>query len=186
MRPARLYTAEGIILKRNNVSEADRILTVFTKQYGKVRVAARGVRKVSSKRGPYIEVFNRVILTLHKGKGIDTLTEVSPVASYESIRKDLQRVGAAYYLCELIDGLLPAEQVHEDVFILLCDALEALANVKKERIEVLRERFAAALLRALGYLERGKKPPTGSLDSYVEQLLERHLKTVRLASHFNI
>jgi hypothetical protein len=95
-------------------------------------------------------------------------------------------VGAAYYLCELIDGLLPEGQVHEDVFLLFCDALEALANVKKERIDVLRERFAAALLRTLGYLERGKKPPTGSLDSYVEQLLERRLKTVRLASHFNI
>lgn len=182
MRPSRLYTVEGIVLKRNNVSETDRILTIFTKQYGKVRAAARGVRKVSSKRAPHIEVFNRVVITLHKGKGMDTLTEVSSIASYESIRKDLQRIGAAYYLCELIDGLLPAEQVHEDVFILLCDALEALANVKKERIEVLRERFAAALLRALGFLERGGKPPTGSLDSYVEQLLERKLKTVRIAA----
>ncbi len=182
----RLYTAEVIILKRRSTGETDRILTVFTKQYGKLRIIARGVRKISSKRGPHIEVFNRCVLTMYKGRGMETLTEVSPVASYESIRKDLQRVGAAYYLCELIDGLLPEGQIHEDVFILLCDALEALANVKKERIEVLRERFAAALLRALGYLERGKKPPTGSLDSYVEQLLERHLKTVRLASHFNI
>jgi len=182
----RLYTAEAIILKRNNVGETDRILTIFTKQYGKVRVLARGVRKVSSKRGPHIEVFNRVIATIHKGNRLDTLTEVSPITSYDVVRKDLRRVGAAYYLCELIDGLLPEAQVHEDVFALLCDAFAALSTVKKERIEVLRERFAAALLRALGYLERGKKPPTGSLDSYVEQLLERHLKTVRLASHFNI
>ncbi|MCX6792019.1 MAG: DNA repair protein RecO [Candidatus Gottesmanbacteria bacterium] len=186
MRAPRLYTAEGIILKRKNVGEADRILTIFTKHYGKVRVLARGVRKVSSKRAPHVEVFNRVIATLHKGSGMDTLTEVSPVASYDAIRRDLARVGAAYYLCELIDGLLPEAQVHEDVFMLLCDAFAVLATVKKERIEVLRERFAAALLRALGFLERGKKPPTGSLDSYVEQLLERHLKTVRLASHFNI
>jgi DNA repair protein RecO (recombination protein O) len=186
MRFPRVYTAEGIILKRRNVGETDRILTVFTRHFGKLRVLARGVRKVSSKRAPHIEVFNRVIASLHKGSGMESLTEVSPIASYEAIRNDLRRVGAAYYLCELIDGLLPEGQVHEDVFLLFCDALEALANVKKERIDVLRERFAAALLRALGYLERGKKPPTGSLDSYVEQLLERHLKTVRLASHFNI
>jgi DNA repair protein RecO (recombination protein O) len=182
----RLYTAEGIILKRNTVGETDRILTIFTKKYGKVRVVARGVRKVSSKRAPHIEVFNRAVITLHKGKGMDTLTEVSPVASYEAVRKDLVRVGAAYYLCELVDGLLADGQVHEDVYMLLCDAFAALSTVKKERIEILRERFAAALLRTLGFLERGKKPPTGSLDSYVEQLLERHLKTVRLASHFNI
>lgn len=187
MRVSRVYTAEAIVLKRQNAGEADRILTVFTKQYGKVRIVARGVRKVSSRRAPYVEVFNRVILTLHKGAGgMDTLTEVSPLASYEAIRADLHRVGAAYYLCELIDGLLPAEQVHEDVFLLLCNALSALSTVKGERIEVLRERFAAALLRALGFLERGRRPPTGSLDSYVEQLLERRLKTVRLASRFNI
>jgi DNA repair protein RecO (recombination protein O) len=186
MRDPRVYTAEAIILKRQNVGEADRILTVFTKVYGKMRVLARGVRKVSSRRAPHVEVFNRVIITIHKGSGMDTLTEVSPIASYQAIRSDLHRVGAAYYLCELIDGLLPAGQAHEDVFLLLCDALAALSAVKSERIEVLRERFAAALLRALGYLERGRRPPTGSLDSYVEQLLERRLKTVRLVSHFNI
>ncbi len=182
----RLYTAEGIVLKRTAVGETDRIITVFTRQYGKQRMVARGVRKVSSKRAPYIEVFNRVVATIHKGNKLDTLTEVSPVASYDAIRKDLRRVGAAYYLCELVDGLLPDGQQHEDVFILLCDAFSALSTVQKERIDVLRQRFAAALLRTLGFLERGKKPPTGNLDSYVEQLLERHLKTVRLASHFNI
>jgi DNA repair protein RecO len=117
---------------------------------------------------------------------MDSLSEVSPIASYDAIRKDLKRVGAAYYLCELIDGLLPEAQVHEDVFMLLCDAFAALSSVKKDRIDMLRERFAAALLRMLGFLERGKRPPTGTLDSYVEQLLERRLKTVRLASHFNI
>ncbi len=186
MRISRVYTAEAIVLKRQNVGEADRILTVFTKSYGKIRVLARGVRKVSSKRAPHVEVFNRVIVTIHKGRGMDTLTEVSPIASYEAIRQDLARVGAAYYLCELIDGLLAAEQVHEDVFLLLSRAFSALSSVKKERIEVLRERFAAALLRTLGFLERGRRPPTGSLDSYVEQLLERRLKTVRLVSHFSI
>jgi DNA repair protein RecO (recombination protein O) len=182
MRVTRLYTTEGIILKRRAIGEADRTLTIFTKHYGKIRVLARGVRKVSSRRAPHVEVFNRVIATLHKGNGMDTLTEVSPVSSYEAIRSDLHRVGAAYYLCELIDGLLPAEQVHEDVFLLLSHALTALSTVKNERIEVLRERFASALLQTLGFLERGKKPPTGSLDSYVEQLLERKLKTVRISA----
>lgn len=186
MRLARVYTAEGIILKRRNIGEADRILTLFTKHYGKVRVLARGVRKVSSKRAPHVEVFNRVIATLHKGKGTDTLTEVSPIASYEPIRKDLARVGAAYYLCELIDGLLPIEQPHDDVFLLLVTALGALSSVKSERIEILRARFAAALLTCLGYMASGKKFKDNDIDAYVERILERRLKTVRLASHFNI
>src|SRR4030042_4370415 len=128
MRIARVYTAEAIVLKRQNIGEADRILTVFTKKYGKMRVLARGVRKVSSKRAPHVEVFNRVIVTVHRGRGMDTLTEVSPVASYEAIRQDIARVGAAYYLCELIDGLLAAEEAQADVFFVLCRALSRRAS----------------------------------------------------------
>lgn len=186
MHGPRLATLDAIVIKRKNVGEADRTITLFTRQSGKLRVLARGVRKVSSKRAPHIEVFNHVIVTIHKSQSMDTLTEVSPVASYEGIRKDLQRVGAAYYLCELIDGLLPIEQPHEDVFTLLVEAFTTLNTVKKERIEILRARFAAALLTKLGYMAAGKKFKDNDIDAYVEELLEHRLKTVRLASRLNI
>src|SRR5258706_9060146 len=114
-----VYTVEGIILKRKNVGEADRILTIFTKQQGKIRVIAKGVRKMISKRAPHIEVFNHLVLTIHKGKMLDMLTEVSTVSTFASIRADLKRIGAAYYLLEVIDGLLPEGQAHEEVFFLL-------------------------------------------------------------------
>ncbi|KKW09745.1 MAG: hypothetical protein UY49_C0039G0001, partial [Microgenomates group bacterium GW2011_GWC1_49_7] len=91
-----------------------------------------------------------------------------------------------YYLCELIDGLLPVEQVHEDVFALLVEALTTLSKVGRERVDVLRARFAAALLTKLGYMASGKKYKDNDIDAYVEELLERRLKTVRLASQLNI
>lgn len=185
MRGSRLFTVKAIIIKRKNVGEADRLVTMFTREHGKLRVLARGVRKVSSKRGPHIEVFSHVVATIHKGQQ-DTLTEVSPVTSFEKIRSDLTRVGAAYYLCELIDGLLPIEQPHEDVFSLLIDAFATLSKVKLERIDVLRARFAAALLTRLGYMAEGKKFKDNDIDAYVEDLLEHRLKTVRLASRLNI
>ncbi len=181
-----MYTAEGIVLKRKSIGEADRMVSLFTKKYGKVRVLARGVRKVSSRRGPHIEVFNHVIATIHKGEHQESLSEVSPLGTFENIRGDLTRIAAAYYLCELIDGLLPEGQVHEDVFRLLSDALTTLGTVETNRVEVLRDRFAAALLRMLGFLEKGKKPPGQDINAYVEHLLERRLKTVRLASQLNI
>ncbi len=186
MRASRLYTVDAIVIKRKNIGEADRMITVFTKQFGKLRVLARGVRKVSSKRGPHIEIFTRIIATIHKSRSQDTLTEVSPITSYEEIRIDLPRVGAAYYLCELIDGLLPLEQPHEEVFALLVEAFTTLASVKRERIEVLRARFAAALLTRLGYMAAGKNFKDNDIDGYVEELLEHKLKTVRLASRLNI
>lgn len=186
MREARLFTVDAIVIKRKNVGEGDRIITLLTKQRGKVRVLARGVRKVSSKRAPHIEIFNHIIATIHTGKSQDTLTEVSPVTSYEPVRKDLARIGAAYYLCELIDGLLPLEQPHEDVFALLLKAFSTLSTVKRDRIEVLRARFAAALLTKLGYMAEGKKFKGNDIDAYVEELLEHRLRTVRLATRLNI
>lgn len=186
MRGFRLSTVSALVIKRKNTGEADRIITFFTKQHGKIRVLARGVRKVSSKRAPHVEVFNHIIATVHKGQMMDTLTEVSPVTSFEAIRSDLRRVSAAYYLCELTDGLLPMEQQHEDVFTLLLDAFTALATVDIKRIDVLRARFAAALLTRLGYMEAGKKYKDNDIDGYVEELLEHRLKTVRLARQLNI
>lgn len=186
MTISHVFTADAIVLKRRNVGEADRSLTLFTKHHGKISVLARGVRKISSKRAPHIEVFTRIIVTVHKGKRINSLTDVSPVESYNDIRTDLKRVSAAYYLCELVDGLLPEEQIHAEVFDLLATALTTLAHLSRARVDILRMRFAAALLTTLGYLEQGKEPPTGNIDAYVEQLLERKLKTVRLASQLAI
>lgn len=186
MRSSRIFTAEAIVLSRRSSGEADRVLTLFTRQYGKIRVVARGVRKVSSKRAPHVEIFNRIIVTIHKSQTQNTLSEVSPVATYEAIRRDLPRIASAYYLCELVSGLLAMEQEHADVFALLVEAFETLAKVNIDRVSVLRDRFAAALLRMLGFLEKGKKPPTASLEGYVEQLLERRLKTVRLATELSI
>jgi DNA repair protein RecO (recombination protein O) len=185
MRTPRVLTADCIVIGRKNLGEADRMITVFTRQFGKLRILARGVRKISSKRAPHIEIFARFVATVHRGK-MDTLTEVSPIASFESVRSDLSRISAAYYLCELVDGLLPAEQPHEDVFFLLVKAFTALGSVATGRIDTLRARFAAALLTTLGYMAAGKKFNDNDIDGYVEQLLERKLKTVRLASRLNI
>lgn len=186
MRGARLNTASAFVLKRRNSGEADRIITVFSKQYGKLRILARGVRKISSKRAPHLEVFNHILITVHKGTVADTLTEVSPLTVYENIRTDLRRIAAAYYLCELVDGLLPIEQPHQDVYELLGSAFTTIGRVSVTRIDEVRARFAAALLTQLGYMEAGKKFKENDIDSYVERILERKLKTVRLASRFNI
>ncbi|MBI2593599.1 DNA repair protein RecO, partial [Candidatus Daviesbacteria bacterium] len=72
---------EGIILKRTNFGEADRMLTVLTKNLGKITVIARGVRKITSRRAGNVELLNVVKLGLFKGKGY-TLTEAQSVQTF--------------------------------------------------------------------------------------------------------
>lgn len=175
MRSSRIFSVDAIVIKRKNVGEADRRLTLFSKQYGRLTITAKGVRKITSRRGPHVEVFTRVIATIHT----HTLSEVATLENYKDIRRELVRVAAAYYLCELVDGLLPEEQPHREVFELLVKALRTLETVKTSRVETLRIRFALALLKQLGFLDNRKV--VEDVDGFVEQLLERRLKTVRLA-----
>jgi len=75
----RSYKTEGIVLKRINYGEADRILTIYTKRHGKIRAIAKGVRKLTSRKAGSLELFNNVVLFLVKGKNLDIITEAQTV-----------------------------------------------------------------------------------------------------------
>jgi DNA repair protein RecO (recombination protein O) len=106
----RSFRTEGIVIKRSNYSEADRIVTIFTKQNGKIKVKATGVRKIASRRSPHIEPLNYCIFSLYQGKGMPVLTEVESKECFPLLKKDLGRIGLAYHVCELIDGLCAENQ----------------------------------------------------------------------------
>ena len=179
----RSYKAEGIILKRSNFGEADRILTIFTRNHGKVKVIAKGVRRITSRRSPNIELFNLVTLYIHKGRALDILTEAQVENTFSDFRKNLKLVGLSYYICELIDSLCAENQAHPKVYELLFSALTYLNNISHLSDDGLRiiERFEKALLAELGFLP---SKPALAVDttSYIEQILERRIKTRRLLS----
>ncbi len=178
----RSYKTEGIVLKRQNFSEADRILTVFTRTHGKIKILAKGVRRIKSRRGPNIELFNHVTLFLHQGRNFDILTEAQAQNTFPQIRKKLELIGLAYYVCELVDGLCAENQPHPKVFELLIKILNELEN------NVIRK-FELSLLSELGFLpaspDASQGRPTLSLVNlnttfFIEQILERKLKTKTL------
>jgi DNA repair protein RecO (recombination protein O) len=181
MMVSRVYTVEGIILKRRNSGEADRILTVFTKQTGKIRVLAKGVRRVNSRRAGHIEVFSRVLLTLHRGKVMDLLTEAQQIITKGFTDSSITNVSYAYYLCELVDQLMPDGQEHEDIFTVLCGALSAVSQQQdEERLRVYINEFTHRLLWQLGYLEPSKRLESSRLRPFVESITERKSKTLLL------
>ncbi|KKU83090.1 MAG: repair protein RecO protein [Microgenomates group bacterium GW2011_GWA2_47_8] len=179
MSPGRLYSVEAIIIKRKNVGEADRHLTLFTKEFGKIRCIAKGVRKIQSRRAGHIEIFSHVRAMIRRGKTMDQLTEVTPEVAFSGIRVNLRKVNAAYYICELADTLLPDHLQHPDIFHLLARTLAELN--KSEEIHFLRmtEIFALCLLGRLGYLPEDSSR-IDAVDDYIERIIEKRLKTPRL------
>ena len=181
MMAPRVYKAEGIILKRKNVGEADRIITIFTKEYGKVRVIAKGIRKVASRRAPHLEVFTRVYVVIHSGKSLESVSEVQSIEVYAHMRSDLARVSMAYYLCELVDSLLPEKQEHRDVFALLAQALDDLGRGNVVGIYAVSKTFTLELLWTQGFLPRNKMLTGDKLRLFIESITERRMKSTHFA-----
>jgi len=175
MRPLHVYTAEGIVLKRRVVGEADRIITVFTRQHGKLRLIAKGVRRITSRRAGHLEVFSHVILSIHTHKGLDIVTEAERV-SEALIEGDSAGLGYAYCMCELVDQLLADGQEHEDVFFLLKNSLRIVGASKDAEVwQAVMSRYVHELLRNLGFLSVSRKLSTDEIKDYIENITERKL-----------
>jgi len=173
----RSFKVEGIVIKRSNYSEADRIVTIFTKQNGKIKVKATGVRKITSRRSPHIELLNYCIFGLYQGKNMPALTEVESKESFPSLKKDLRRIGFAYHVCELVDGLCAENQENQDVFMLLGRTLRKLS--KEENLPEIIYEFELELLRLLGFYKSNLNSKINTQE-LIENILERRLKTKQI------
>jgi DNA repair protein RecO (recombination protein O) len=171
----RSYKTEGIIIKRRNIGEADRLLTVFTKDHGKLQIKAKGVRKITSKRSSHIELLNHSMLHVYRGYTSPMLTEVQSIESFSEIKQDLKKVGIAYHICELIDGLCPENQEHRQIFFLLKGILTTIAQ--EEEIAKPVYDFQLQLLAQLGYWSGNHADKHFKTLSFIEEILERKLKT---------
>ena len=123
---SRGYKIEGIVIKRINFSETDKILTIFSKQKGKMVCLAKGIRKVSSKRAPSVELFNCIKAYVAKGRGMDILTETELINCFPKLQEKLPAISNAYYLVEIVDRLTAENQKSLLIYSLLLQSLEKI------------------------------------------------------------
>lgn len=100
---SRVYRAEAVVLRRADLGEADRLLTLFTPHNGKLRAVAKGVRRQGSRKAGHLELLAHVNLVLAKGRDLDIITQAETIQSFPHIRTDLLRFGLAAYVAELVD-----------------------------------------------------------------------------------
>lgn len=120
----RLYRTEAIVLRRSDMGEADRLLTLLTPERGKLRVIAKGARKIASRKSGHVELFNRVSLLIARGRGdFDIVSQADTVEPWRALREDLTRSTYAHYAAELIDRFAEEGTAQPELFDLLSDAL---------------------------------------------------------------
>lgn len=176
----RAFKTEGIVIKRINFGEADRILTILTKYNGKVQVKAPGVRKITSKRSSHIELLNLSFFTLYKSSRslFPIVTEAQTLENFSLVKENLEKIGYAYYICELINGLCPDNQENRNAFFLLKKVLVSLENNNKASLVV--SYFEKELLRILGFWKEAVMLEAYGSRQVMESLLERKLNTPRV------
>lgn len=121
-----IHNTQSIVLARTNFGEADRIVTFITRDYGKVRVIAKGVRKERSKLAGGIELFSVSDISFVEGRGeLATLTGARLLTYYDTFMNDLAKVDFAYTCIKQLNKFTP-DDVGEEYFILLQQLFMAL------------------------------------------------------------
>ena len=149
MTVPKVYNTEAIVLKRINFKEADRILTLYTPNLGKISAVAKGVRRPKSKMGGHLELLTHCSLMLARGRNMDTVNQAQTICSFRRLREDLWREGLALYAAELVVQFTAEHQENYPIYSLLLDTLNRLCDTKDAETAL---RFLEVnLLTHLGY-----------------------------------
>ena len=141
-----LYRDEAIVLRTHSLGEADRIVTLLTREHGKVRAVAKGVRRTRSRFGARLEPFMMTDVQLYEGRNLDPVTQAETIAPYgERLVSDYPRYTAGAAMLETADRLTEEREPAVQQFLLLAGGLRTLADGAHDPSLVL----DAYLLRSL-------------------------------------
>jgi len=171
-----MLTDEGVVLARRSWGEADRILVVYAKKAGKLKLLARGVRRPKSRKRGHIEPFSKIYFSYFEGKGISEMVEVEVKEAYRIVREDLQKTSVAYFLCESVGRLTREGEGNQALYELLVNNLAKLG--RERRLKKLRDDFTVELLVNLGFWEAGVD--IGDKDKLLERVAEREFGSIRV------
>lgn len=172
---ARSFAAEGIILKRTNVGEADRVIVILTREFGKISCIAKGVRKLTSRKRGALEPGNQVKLYMVEGRGMKMLTQAIPIQEFLKTDSTLKDIRSLLQALEIFDAVFVEEQDQEEEYGLAIQILTILQKrpaAWRKKIEML----FVQLLQRLGFLEEQEEQKR-SITSMVESLINRKMRS---------
>lgn len=148
-----IYQAEAILLAVRDWREADRMVTLFSKEYGKLSAVAYGARRPSNRLAGSIQLFSQLDLSLEAGKAFDTIKQCEIKNSFRRVRENLFCMAYSSFLAEIVVELSAERQAEPRLFELLSEAL-TLISERNPRLVAL----AAAwqIMEIAGYLPEYK------------------------------
>ena len=145
-----ILKTRAIVIKTQEFKESDKLVWLFTEDFGKITAIAKGARKNKSKFVSSTLPCSYGEFILFKGRNLYTINEVTIIDSFQQLLRNLDTITYASYFNELIDIAMENEDVNKDIFVDLVSAFYFIKNDVMD-IEVLARAFETKLLRATGY-----------------------------------
>ncbi len=145
----RSFRVEAIVIRHNDWGEADRLLGLFSRELGKIRAVAKGIRKPRSRKAGHLEPFTRSNLLLARGRDLYIVTQAETVNAYSPLKDDLVLLGYASYVMELLERFTYEEGENRSLYRLLTNTLERLSSEYNPTLVV--RYFEIRLLDLLGF-----------------------------------
>jgi len=124
----KLYKTEAIVLRARDCGEADKLLVLYSREYGKIKAMAYGVCKPASRKRGAAQPFCHSRFLLHRGRELDSVSQCEGLEAFPALRADLKKIGYASYMVELVDALTPEGEPCEPLFLLFLTTLHLLTG----------------------------------------------------------
>ena len=147
------YRTTGLIFKKDDRGETDQLFTIYTKDFGKLEILGKAIRKISSKLRSGAEPFYLSEIEFIQGKTQKTLTDTILINKFPNLRRDLKRLRIVYIISEVLNSLIKGPEADEKIWQLLNEAFQRLDNnnLKPITCNLIYHYFLWNLLSILGY-----------------------------------
>lgn len=146
----KLYKVRAVVLNSREMRDAHRILTLFSKEQGKIRVVAHGVVKPTSRKRGAVQPFSVTDFLLRQGRDMDSISECEGLEFFPGVWGDLDKLLYAGHFAELVDALTVDGNPQESIFFLIIKTLRELDKTADP--ELIARWFELRLIDLLGYL----------------------------------
>jgi DNA repair protein RecO (recombination protein O) len=143
------YQTEAVIIHKIKLGEADRILTLYTPDLGKIEGVAKGVRRPKSKMAGHLELLTYSQLRLARGRNLDTITGSQTIDSFMALKDDIRLCSYGLYTAELINQFSVAHVGNPELFKVFIDTLGRLS--RSPNVELTLRYFELRLLELSGF-----------------------------------
>lgn len=176
----RHFSSQGLVLAKKDLLKNDRLVIIFSRDFGKISLLAKGVRKITSRRLSHLETGNFIKFSYYRKDDRLYLRETDLVFGHSKIKQSPEKIGLLYLCFLVLKKILPEEQKESQIFQQTLVFLKRLNNRQSTDFADF-ENYLSQVLLIAGFVSKEKlNQPNFNLISYTEDLIGEKMRAVTI------